>query len=257
MKTALIALAKDEDRYIDEWIEYNIKLGFDDIFIFQNDWKYTGNLNYNNVYFIDLPGERIQNKCYNDFLNTTGKNYDFSAFLDIDEFLVLKKHKNVNEWLASFNNRDVIYVNWRLFGDNGLTFDENQTSVLKRFTKCGKILSRLGKNFIHSNKIDISFYNPHIACIKNSKLQLPDYYDSNGNIIIGQPWNTDCNDEQCVEIFHYRNKTYDECYERKFGKREVFWGNGQWVDINRFNEEFQNHNKNDMENTLARDFLYS
>ena len=256
MKNALVALAKDEDRYIDEWIQYNVKLGFDDIFIFQNDWKYSGTLNYNNVHFIDCPGEKIQNKCYNDFLSTTGKEYDFSAFLDIDEFLVLKKHKTVNEWLETCQDCDVIYINWRLFGDNGLSFNEKDTSVLKRFIKCGRVLSRLGKNFIRSNKIDISFYNPHIACIKNSALKLPIYHDSNGQVLLGHPWNSDCDDDQSVEIFHYRNKTYQECYERKFGKREVFWGDGQWVDINRFDTEFQNHNKNDIENTLARDFLY-
>lgn len=257
MKTALVALAKDEDNYIDEWLQYNLKLGFNDIFVFQNDWKYTGEIKVDNLHFMDLPGERIQNKCYNDFLINNSKNYDFIAFFDIDEFLFLKKHKTINEYLETQTNSNLIYVNWRLFGDNGLKEVENNNySVLERFTKCGSNLHRLGKNIIRTNKIDVRFYNPHIVC-KAGILQLPTYNDTVGNVFETQPWNTDNKNEQDVELFHYRNKTYQECYDRKFKKREVFWGDGQWVDINRFNTEFDNHNQNDIENTLARDFLYA
>ena len=38
MKTALVCIAKNEDHYIDEWIEYYLKLGIDHIFIYQNDF---------------------------------------------------------------------------------------------------------------------------------------------------------------------------------------------------------------------------
>jgi hypothetical protein len=34
MKTALVAIAKNEDLYINEWIEYNLKIGFSDIIVF-------------------------------------------------------------------------------------------------------------------------------------------------------------------------------------------------------------------------------
>ena len=34
MTKALAAIAKDEDAYIQEWIGYHLKLGFDDIFVY-------------------------------------------------------------------------------------------------------------------------------------------------------------------------------------------------------------------------------
>ena len=37
MKIALVCIAKNEDNYIKEWITYHKKLGFDDIFIYEND----------------------------------------------------------------------------------------------------------------------------------------------------------------------------------------------------------------------------
>lgn len=34
MKTALVCIAKREDYYIEEWLRYNFKLGFDDIWVY-------------------------------------------------------------------------------------------------------------------------------------------------------------------------------------------------------------------------------
>jgi len=31
---ALIAIAKDEDEYLKEWVDYNLKVGFDDIYVY-------------------------------------------------------------------------------------------------------------------------------------------------------------------------------------------------------------------------------
>jgi phosphosulfolactate synthase (CoM biosynthesis protein A) len=36
MKVALVCVAKNEDNYIDEWLNYYNKLGFDNIFMYQN-----------------------------------------------------------------------------------------------------------------------------------------------------------------------------------------------------------------------------
>jgi hypothetical protein len=34
MKTALACIAKNEDNYIDEWIKYHTKIGFDFIYVY-------------------------------------------------------------------------------------------------------------------------------------------------------------------------------------------------------------------------------
>lgn len=39
MRTALVCIAKNEDNYIDEWIDYHKLAGFDDVFVVQNDWR--------------------------------------------------------------------------------------------------------------------------------------------------------------------------------------------------------------------------
>lgn len=48
MKTALVCIARDEDNYIDEWINYNLKIVFDKIFVFANEMDFH-NHNHNEI----------------------------------------------------------------------------------------------------------------------------------------------------------------------------------------------------------------
>ena len=63
---ALVCIAKNEDNYIQEWVEYHKKLGFDTIFIYQNDW--VCNLEDNSIVKIELNGECKQTVAYNNFI---------------------------------------------------------------------------------------------------------------------------------------------------------------------------------------------
>jgi len=55
MKIALVSIAKDEDNYLEEWIKYNFKLGFDDIFIYEDEWHSKFENKFENVHFIYVP----------------------------------------------------------------------------------------------------------------------------------------------------------------------------------------------------------
>lgn len=133
MKVALVCIAKNEDNYIQEWIDYHKKLGYDDIFIYQNNWRCQ--IEEPNVIKIEYDGEVRQVSVYNDFIQKNKTNYDWASFFDVDEFLVLKKHKNIKEFIKDYQDFDGIGVNWVLFGDNNLTGDTDDYSVVKRFTK--------------------------------------------------------------------------------------------------------------------------
>ena len=58
MKVALVCIAKNEDLYIDEWIDYHFKLGFDEIFVYQNNWRF--NKDIENALKILPPGAPFQ-----------------------------------------------------------------------------------------------------------------------------------------------------------------------------------------------------
>jgi hypothetical protein len=55
-KIALVCMAKNEDYYLQEWINYHLKLGFDGIHIFQNNWRFQNKIENENVFFHEYDG---------------------------------------------------------------------------------------------------------------------------------------------------------------------------------------------------------
>lgn len=93
----------------------------------------------------------MQNAVYNSMIDKFNDNYDWMAFFDVDEFLMLKTDKAVNAFLDKpcYNNIPALAINWRIFGDNGHT-RVTDFGVLNRFTKCSKTLSDTSKVILHT-----------------------------------------------------------------------------------------------------------
>lgn len=170
-KVALVGIAKAEENYLKEWVDYHLKIGFDEIFIYQNDWTYPKqDITDERVHFGSISGLGMQTKCYNDFIMKYKDVFDFAAFIDIDEFLWLRDTTDVHEFLKDYFSDEAMFVNWRLFGDNGLAeVKDGNYSVIKRFTRCSNDLNPLGKNIINLRLTqgNVLFHNPHILITKN------------------------------------------------------------------------------------------
>lgn len=235
MKVALVCIAKNEDNYIDEWINYNLKLGFDRIFIYSNNWEYE--CHNEKVSVIPFPGEVKQTQSYNTFINDNRENYDWAAFFDVDEFLVLKKHNNIKEFISDYIDRDSIAINWVLFGDNNHTeIINNNYSVLSRFTK-RQIGVNLHIKVIVKIKDGVSMSGPHSSCLN--------WVDTNGNIGRG-PFNRN-GDDNIAQLNHYFCKTkieFEDKIKRGRSDSQTF----------RSMSEFDPHNSNDVEDLLALNF---
>jgi len=150
-KIALVTMAKDEDYYLQEWIDYHLKLQFDDIFIYQNNWRFKNQIQNDKVKFLEwdvdstvpLPGQKTwewnrHSQCYGQFGKDYHDQYEWAAFLDVDCFLCLKKTNSVVEFISEFEHlpQQQVIINFAWFGDNNISeFDENYTSLLERFTK--------------------------------------------------------------------------------------------------------------------------
>lgn len=142
IKIALCCIAKCENNYINEWCNYYINLGFDHIYIYDNNdknYEFVGsriNKNIlNKITIIDFSGDKSQIMAYNDCLKKYSNLYDYMAFFDIDEFLILKKHNNIKEILNNnkFKEYDAIRIHWIIYGDNDLVHRDINNSVLKDF----------------------------------------------------------------------------------------------------------------------------
>lgn len=75
--------------------------------------------------------------------------YDWSAFIDVDEFICLRdKSKSFKEILEEFKAYPSLAINWRLFGSSGMKYDGSH-DVVTRFTKCEAVLNRHVKQLVN------------------------------------------------------------------------------------------------------------
>ena len=165
-KCVAVAVAKNEENYIEEWIEYNLKLGFDKIYVYLNNWnwhvpqKYYGMVEtkyWNRRFDPAVGGHMLQAEVYNNFIETQFKNWDFAAFIDIDEFICLKKDANIAEFCRRYKDTDAIALHWRCFGDSGIKKFDGQYSVIKRFNQCERSLSSCIKTIVNLYKTKFRF----------------------------------------------------------------------------------------------------
>ena len=162
MNISVVAIAKNEELYIEEWLNAYRKLGVNHFYIFDNNDE--GNLSlpsllssHKDVSIIDVRGpEKLksfgyQAGCYKMAYDQLSKDYDYMGFFDIDEFLYLND-KTIPDWLAEhkeFDDTDVIKFNWLYYGDNGLVHYDNRP-VQERFKEPCPINTKYAQNFPES-----------------------------------------------------------------------------------------------------------
>lgn len=222
MKTYLIAVAKNESKYIDDWIAWHRKLGFTNIIIYDNSGN--GNLkSYENIEVYDAPGESIQLQAYADALNklTYGT---WAITLDIDEYLDLGGI-TVDEFLKPYNGVDSVKLNWVCYGDCEQTKFEDRP-VTERFIKP----SRLDCVYNDTIKIPENLHTKSFFCYKYKPTQI-DIHCTHivGGIAIntdGKQVNMDApfTNELCLKrgfVRHYITKSVTEWCERRLNTKDA------------------------------------
>ncbi len=145
LNTAICCIAKCENHYLKEWADYHLDLGFKHIYIYDNNDEDGERIEplfvgYDNVTVFDCRGKiKYQKPAYADFYHRYGNNYDWIAFIDVDEFITFSEKsgiRTINEFLHTFDGKkvDVIQINWMLYGDNDIVCSDGFT-VLDRFVK--------------------------------------------------------------------------------------------------------------------------
>lgn len=224
MQVVLCAIAKNEHLYINEWVSHYLKLGFDKIYLYDNDnhkSEYIGNYidkkYLDKVEIINVRGihkAKFQHECYNNFYHN--HKFGWVFFCDIDEFLT--GIKNVKDFLKQdyFKNFGQIRVKWALLGDDDIIERDNTKPVFGAFRKIIKDnrLSNQGKSFIRGGlKIEIhschfvsglkSCYPSGKVCT-NTDMELLNYYED-------------------VYLFHYMTKSLSEFVKQKLNRGDAVW----------------------------------
>jgi len=233
IKPVIICIAKYEKDYIDEFVRYHLHLGFDKIYIYDNEDHptYAEQLrHFGDAIIVEhLPGKNYprlpQYEALQRFTWYHMNNPEIThvAHIDIDEFIVLKKHNNIKDFIKEYiydgeNNVKCagIGINWKMFGSSGYITKTDEPLTM-RFTKCQK-----GHNVHIKTLYNKSFYahqgNPHNINSNNPEFPIK---TTKGNIVDG-PHVEDA-DLSVIQINHYKSKTWEEfSFIRNRGRADRF-----------------------------------
>ena len=142
---AICTIAKLENLYIKEFVEYYRNLGFKKIFLYDNNdlkGETFKEVLSNEILddFVEIKNYRgiftPQKKAYNDCYINNNKYFDWIAFYDVDEFLYLKNYSNINDFLSmeKFEKCSSILINWKYYGDSNNIYYEAKP-INDRFTQ--------------------------------------------------------------------------------------------------------------------------
>lgn len=234
--TCVCAIAKNENHYIREWVEHYKNIGFDSIYLFDNNdsngenfSEVIGDFIDNKFVIVDKTyrgksGKLYQIDAYQLFYSKNKNKYDWILFVDIDEFLTFENCSNIKSFLNNnkFNGYDMIRFCWKCYTDNNLVYVKNNNYSVKRFTEVTDVYSTQCKSMIRGG-LNVTKFNCHgvyESWVKScDALGNPCDNGSVGdacNIGIRKVWNG-------AWINHYRFKTISEFFEVK--KK-----NWEWLD---------------------------
>jgi hypothetical protein len=208
---ALCAIALDEEPYLQEWVDYNIGLGFDLIYIYDNSdshelkqWKTE---QPPNIRVSHLPGISMQTEAYRQCAKTLlaeGK-HKWAAFFDVDEFLVLRRHDSIVSFLKEYLIVGALGISWIYMGSSNRTIYEPMPVSYRFNLRVGNHTNMHIKTIavLSSINIDGKFHCHYLPLKRRFRTM-----DTNGKKIKG-PFNRN-GPENVAALYHFFSKSNKE-----------------------------------------------
>ena len=170
---AVVAIMKDEERYVKEWLDYYLLAGADHFYIYDNDSKpefkkvLQPYIDADIVTYILFPGRARLMDCYNDAFERFKFECRYMPIMDGDEFIFPKTKSTITEFvdeiLSANPQAGGLVANWQLFGSNGHDKADYSKGVLDRFTR------RAPKNWTGEENQELPSENARTKVIINPR----------------------------------------------------------------------------------------
>ena len=252
---AVVAIFKNEGRYLREWLDYHLLAGVEHFYLYNNDSTddyrevLAPYVEGGFVTLTDMPGKLPMYPAYDDAITRYRFKCRYMAFIDLDEFLYPKSAQSVAEvvaeLLAEYPQAAALGVNWQCFGSNGQDKADYSRGVLERFTRrapsdwivvkdkdnmTGNVTI---KSIVNPRRVEC-WWSPHYASY------FRDFYSVNANgaktlYISGYPVAADK-----IVVNHYYTKSREEYETKKLPK-----GSACFVDNPYLMEDFNTYDRNE------------
>lgn len=228
MKTIICAIVKNEQRFIREWVEHNLKQKFKKIYIYEDygsnshkeqlqDYIDKGLVELNSLSETNFvpqlkKGTFVQQALYRKFFQLCKSKEietDWVGFFDVDEFIVFDKGWTLNKLEKEFRKEPGILLAWKLYGANG---------HIKRPE--GNVVDNYTTHMPEGTILDNDIYNWAVKSLVNVKKceSMKTIHEFTGCVFTdhNKPTNTLCFDKAWIN--HYYSKSWEDYLDRIFSR---------------------------------------
>lgn len=167
---SICAIFKNESLILKEWIEYNLIIGVDHFYLYNNN----STDNYGEILkpYIDKGLVTLINwnfpppsqfSAYENFYKNFWSETQWVAYIDLDEFICPFRDVTIKDWIKKYENYGSVVVYWKQFGTSGKIHNDNSKLVTEQYTICWEKFYDVGKTFVNTNftVLDFSAKNLH------------------------------------------------------------------------------------------------
>jgi len=240
---ALCIMSKNQHDYLLENINYHRKVGFQHFYIYDNNSNPEINIRGNDVTIIkwDDSDNGSQVRAYQDCIKRT-QDWEWVGFIDTDEYIVLKKHNDIKDFLKGYDTFGGIGIQWKCFGSSGHI--KKQKNIIQNYIHASETGDdRHIKSIIKPKHTLKPEGNPHAFTYKNGK-----YCVNENKKRISGPFNEPYT-YNFIQLNHYVTLSRDDFEDKR--KR----GGGNMRNSNKLTEDFWNRFQNGKRNTDILEFL--
>ena len=237
MRVVLCCLAKNEELYINDFVKWYVKLGFDTIYLFDNNDKdkplhinFIEPQYHKNVITIDIRGmayKEMQADIYTKFYRDYGNTFNWCLFCDVDEFLTGITNIKCFLTLPYFMSYKQIRIKWKLFGDDDLITRDMSKPVYKVFKN--QVLHSFNRNLIQRGNLESQAKCMVRGKLKNVKFGSVHYAKDlpsclpNGRVCYSKVAIKEKYIRTNVYLNHYMTKSLSEFINQKLNRNDAVY----------------------------------
>jgi hypothetical protein len=210
---ALMALFRNEARFLKEWIEFYKLMGVEHFYLF-NHLSEDDYMSVLEPYIKDGMVElthltqdpqnkdewyRIQLATYSTVIKKVADQVEWLVIVDTDEFMFPKREQSLTAVLKQYDDYAGLSVSWRKFGTSNVEIIGNNDLMIEELQYRDNILELLVKSVVKPRYV-YGFINPHVSIMKPGYVAVTENYERfNGYV-------TDIPSHNIVTINHYSNR---------------------------------------------------
>lgn len=216
-----VLIMKNEGKYIKEWLNYYHLLGFEKIYVFDNesnDDTYEVLMPFIKKGYVEyhqIKGKARQMDAYNKALNISRKETRYLAILDADEFIFLPNENDdflikINKLFHNDSHVGGVVINWLIFGSSGYKKKPNGlvTQTYMYHSKANFKINKHVKTICNPRKV-AGVLNPHYVEYNLGMYSV----NTNGDIIRGAF--SEYNPNTSIRLNHYFTKSKEEFIKKR------------------------------------------